>query len=189
MNNYNENFNSMNGQTNNIGVNNIYQQTNQQPVYANYEEKHNKSKLPIVLVTIIVVGVIALGILLATGLLGKKTLVCTLTQNSNGITITNKMTVDFRNNVAYKLDGLIDVDFTSVGTQYETYKDYLLGEYQKIVDDFKKDGIDATLSSNGTKVSISYFAEDDKFVSLGLNEEGKYDYVKKYFEDQKYVCE
>lgn len=140
----------------------------------------------------VLLGALAgVALLLSTGCGGSKTLVCTMTEEETGATMTMQMNVSFKDDVATKFDATIDMN---VEDEYASYTDLLVSSLEEQFSSFEDSGIDVDVKSSGNKVTASLGANfeqltEDQKEELGFDPaENTYDAVKSQLEDTGMTC-
>ena len=140
----------------------------------------------------VLIGSLAISLLLLTGCGNTKTLVCTQTQDENGMSMTTEMNVTFKNDEASEFTMTADMEVE------DTYKDYM-DQFKSIMEEsfssFKENGIDVTIDSKDTTVTATISAnfdemtEDEKEEIGFTSSDNSYDSVKQSLEDSGFTCE
>ncbi len=140
----------------------------------------------------VLIGSLAISLLLLTGCGNTKTLVCTQTQDENGMSMTTEMNVTFKNDEASEFTMTADMEVE------DTYKDYM-DQFKSIMEEsfssFKENGMDVTIDSKDTTVTATISAnfdemtEDEKEEIGFTSSDNSYDSVKQSLEDSGFTCE
>lgn len=140
----------------------------------------------------VLIGSLAISLLLLTGCGNTKTLVCTQTQDENGMSMTTEMNVTFKNDEASEFTMTADMEVE------DTYKDYM-DQFKSIMEEsfssFKENGMDVTIDSKDTTVTATISAnfdemtEDEKEEIGFTSSDNSYDAVKQSLEDSGFTCE
>ena len=162
-----------NPQNMNSGV----QNPNVQPKTSN----GNKKVLFIVGGILLAVVAVVVFILALTG--NSKTLTCTMSETSFGVTMDMEATVKFKGDKAKSAVALITVDLGSMASYKDTYLESLEESYS----DYEKDGVDVEITSDDSKIYVKISGEDTNPDFIGSSEEN-YDAVKKDLEESGFTC-
>lgn len=159
----------------------------QQPI-ANNEvtrdvAKHTNKK-PIIIGGILLLIVVLIVILYLTGIIGTKTLICTQSDNSSIVKMNREMKLKFRQDAVYEIDATMTIDLGEYASEKDTY----IKAFEELVEDFKADGVESSLTSDDSKIYINFKAKNNNFINFGIKEDAKYKNVKETLEKDGYTC-
>ena len=139
----------------------------------------------------VLVGSLAVMLLLLTGCGGTQTLVCTQTQEEDGMTMTTEMNVAFQNDEASEFTMTADM---KVDDTYIDYMDQFESIMKESFSTFEEDGMDVTIESKDTTITATVSAnfnemtEDEKEQIGFTSSDNSYDDVKQSLEDSGFTC-
>jgi len=146
------------------------------------QKKSNKN---IIFIIIGVVAALIIGLLLYFLVFsGNKTLVCTNSQNAEGIMVSTNYDFKFKHN---KVD-TATVKMTFDLAEYASYKDEFLKEIEQefLSDDYE--GVNVEITSDDSKIYVNMNASKDSFAEAGLTEGSTYNEIKADLESEGAVC-
>ena len=147
----------------------------------NPASKGNKKIIFIVGGVLLAIVAVVVFILAFTG--NSKTLTCTMSETSYGITMDMEATVKFKGDKAKSAVALITVDLGSMASYKDTYLESLEESYSG----YETDGVDVEITSDDSKIYVKISGEDTNPDFIGSSEES-YDAVKKDLEESGFTC-
>jgi len=148
----------------------------------------NAKNMPLIIGASVGGGLLLLLIILfATGIIGGKTLTCSQSEETYGISMKEELKFYFKDDKVNKVVGKMTMDYGD----NTMYKEMLQGSFEEQIADLKEEGIDAKLTSNNTSMTLTVTAKKDSIeeaFGVDSEEENSYKEIKERYEDQGYTC-
>ncbi|MBQ7137120.1 MAG: hypothetical protein IJO43_04015 [Bacilli bacterium] len=159
---------------------------NQYPGVAGVQPKKPINKNLIIGIGAIVGIAIIVIILFATGIIGGKTLTCTKSETTMGMTMKEEMKIKFKDDHANKITSKATIIY---GDNSE-YKEYMEEAFKEEVEELKEEGINAELKTTDDSLTVTFTLEKDKALDYYYidEEESTYEEIKESLESSGYTC-
>lgn len=162
---------------------NNFNQANQfpgpMPTVGGAQKKNNTSIIIVAVVGIIVVVGIVYFVFFNT-----KKLSCTSHESSMGITSDSTFDLKFKNNKFSSMNAVITFDFGSMSTYKDQYLEIMKESYLEDI----SDTIKYSIKEDGNKVVMTFSASNTGAEIFDIDEDGDYDDIKEFLENNGYTC-